>query len=534
MLIKLSEAIDFVHSAGVIHRDLKPANVLLLRDGQPVITDFGLAKWFRSSNVSSTEHALLGTPSYMSPEQTSCDSPSTPAMDVYSLGAILYELLTGRPPIAEPTVLATLAAIGSRDPVPPRRIVKGLPRDIETIVMKAIARQPEQRYSSARELAEDLQRYLNCRPILARRARPVEQAWRWCRRNPAVAGMGAALLTVLMAGSLISFQLRQGIQVAQREAGVRADELLSSKERLQRAFSLIDQARSFASLHRWDDAMDGYTRAIELRPDLSEAYDERGTHYLQLSLTELAAEDIRSAFELRRPMYSGQWLRHGLLRLYMEDHPGYRQTCIEMRDAFNSFGNPAVSLDLARTCTVGAASGVVPEATLRLAQSMVDHHQTGGSLHILGLAQYRVGQFHEAIKTCEASAQADSGVVALEYPILAMAHHRLGHDDQAGASLKSASDAFDGWIDVLYQSDDSDWTLHYGAAKNLPISPSEWLEFLVTFREARRLLGQPDTRDPRQHIIRARSYAALRRTQDAVTSYDVASELVAPRATQVV
>ena len=525
MLVQLCEAIEVVHSAGVIHRDLKPANVLLMRDDQPVITDFGLAKWFRSSNISSTEHALLGTPSYMSPEQTSCDAPSTPAMDVYSLGAILYELFTGRPPIAEPTVLATLVAIGIRDPVPPRRIAKGLPRDLDTVVMKAIARQPEKRYTSARELADDLQRYLDGRPILARRVRRVELAWRWCRRNPAIAGLGAALVMVLMVGGLISFQLRQGIQVAQREAGVRTDELLSSKERLQRAFSLIDQARSFVSLDRWDDAMDGYSRAIELRPDLSEAYDERGGHYMLLSLTELAAEDIRRAFELRRPSYSGQWLRHGLLRLYVEDHQGYRQTCVEMHDAFNSFGNPIVSLDLARTCAVGADCGVAPEATLLLAQSMVDRDPTGESLHILALAQYRAGQFDKAVKTAEASTQMNSDVAALEYPILAMAHHFLGHHDQAIASLQSASVAFDRWIDLLYHSEDTDWPRHYGAATNLPIPSAEWLEFLVTFREATRSLGRPDIQDPRLHVIRARSYAALRRTQDAVDSYSAASVL---------
>jgi WD40 repeat protein len=207
---KLARAVHHAHAHGVVHRDLKPANILLTADGTPKVSDFGLAKQERPELTATG--AILGTPSYMAPEQASGDNPAVgPPADVYALGAILYELLTGRPPFQAPTVLETLAQVKRQEPVPPSQLQAQLPHDLSTICLKCLRKEPRQRYADARELAEDLGRFLAGRPIRARAVGVAERCWRWCRRNPALAGMTAAvtglLLVVAVGASLLSLEL---------------------------------------------------------------------------------------------------------------------------------------------------------------------------------------------------------------------------------------------------------------------------------------------------------------------------------------
>ena len=183
----LARAIAEAHRLGLIHRDLKPGNVLLAADGTPKITDFGLAKSLNlDSGLTGTE-AILGTPSYMAPEQAEGKAKEVgPLADVYALGTILYELLTGRPPFKGTTIQETLEQVKSAEAVPPSRLVPGLPRDLETIGLKCLQKEPARRYASAESLAEDLRRYQVGEPILARRTGLAERSWRWCRRKPDV------------------------------------------------------------------------------------------------------------------------------------------------------------------------------------------------------------------------------------------------------------------------------------------------------------------------------------------------------------
>jgi len=190
LIAKLAEAIEFSHRHGIIHRDLKPGNVLLTASGEPKIADFGLAKFLDADGSSTKTGDILGTPSYMAPEQAGGVVKNIgPGCDVYALGAILYELLTGRPPFRTPDPMQTVLMVLSDEPVPPRKLQPTVPRDLETICLKCLEKSPSKRYSSAGELAADLQRFLQGEPIHARPIRPWERAVKWTRRRPAWAAV---------------------------------------------------------------------------------------------------------------------------------------------------------------------------------------------------------------------------------------------------------------------------------------------------------------------------------------------------------
>jgi WD40 repeat protein/serine/threonine protein kinase/tetratricopeptide (TPR) repeat protein len=267
----LARAVHAAHQRGIVHRDLKPANILLAFSGQrsavspdpgaapvgltaescslnalPKITDFGLAKKLDESAGPTASGAIMGTPSYMAPEQAGGHSKSIgPATDVYALGAILYELLTGRPPFKAATSLDTVLQVIADEPVPPSRLNSKLPRDLETICLKCLQKEAGKRYGSALALADDLRRFQVGEPIQARPVGPAEKLWRWGRRNPVVASLTAVVAALLLMVSVIATlaavrlhhgavterDLRAEAEQARKEAEAKAEE---SRQRLTR------------------------------------------------------------------------------------------------------------------------------------------------------------------------------------------------------------------------------------------------------------------------------------------------------------
>ena len=223
----LARGVAEAHRMGIIHRDLKPGNVLLAADGTPKITDFGLAKSLTEDSGLTQTGAIMGTPGYMAPEQAEGKASAVgPLADVYSLGAILYVLITGRPPFRGATVLETLEQSRTTQPVPPSRLVPGLARDIETIALTCLQREARKRYSSAAALAEDVRRFLDRHPILARRISSSERVYRWCKRNPVVTGLlgtVAALVVVGFVGAITAAIYFGQAAASERLARVDAD-----------------------------------------------------------------------------------------------------------------------------------------------------------------------------------------------------------------------------------------------------------------------------------------------------------------------
>jgi eukaryotic-like serine/threonine-protein kinase len=219
----IARAVAHAHAAGVIHRDLKPANVLLAEDGTPKITDFSLAK-MGDAELTATG-AVLGTPPYMAPEQAAGSRAVGPAADVYAVGAILYEALTGRPPFRASTVLETLEQVRVQEPVPVWQLQPQVPPDLATVCLKCLEKDPEQRYPTANELADDLRRFLDGRPIRARRASMTERMRRWVRRNPWQAAAGLLLICLVVGVTAAAWRLNSVAARALRAERQATDQL---------------------------------------------------------------------------------------------------------------------------------------------------------------------------------------------------------------------------------------------------------------------------------------------------------------------
>lgn len=264
LLATLAEAMQAAHDQGITHRDLKPANVLLARNDEsgktttpessvhrssfivhcsPKITDFGLAK--HQEDLGQTQSgSVFGTPSYMAPEQAAGHSRQVgPAADIYALGAILYEMLTGRPPFRSATIYDTLQQVQSAEPIPPSRLQPTVPRDLETICLRCLRKEPRRRYASAQELADDVRRFLAGEPIRARPVSAWERAAKWARRRPAIASLSALLLVVTaVAFGLITWKWQESEANREAEATARhqaevaekAAEALARKENTAR------------------------------------------------------------------------------------------------------------------------------------------------------------------------------------------------------------------------------------------------------------------------------------------------------------
>ncbi|HEY7155654.1 MAG TPA: protein kinase [Gemmataceae bacterium] len=278
----VARAVYHAHRQGIIHRDLKPGNILLAADGTPKITDFGLAKQVEDDNSQTRTGAILGTPSYMAPEQARGGGRDIgPAADIYALGAVLYDLLTGRPPFQGSSVLATLQMVQSVEPVPPRRLRSVIPADLQTICLKCLHKAPSRRYLTAQDLADDLRRFLDGQPIQARPTSTWERAHKWVRRNPALAALLVAGVVVLITLIVALFrEAKNQRDLAEKQRGLTAlaqaksarEEMHAEEMRHSRDAALVQ--KEIAEKNQRDAQLQA-ARASRLTGDSQE---DRGMH----------------------------------------------------------------------------------------------------------------------------------------------------------------------------------------------------------------------------------------------------------------
>ncbi|HVK12356.1 MAG TPA: tetratricopeptide repeat protein [Gemmataceae bacterium] len=258
----LAGAVEAAHRAGIVHRDLKPANVLRTADGVLKVGDFGVARRVGAEAGLTRTGAAVGTPSYMAPEQARGPAAAVgPAADIYGLGAILYELLTGRPPFQEQTPAETIHHVLHDDPVPPARRNPRVPRDLATICLKCLQKDPDKRYATAADLAADLSRFLDHEPIVARPTGRVDRSLRWVRRRPAAAGLFAAVGLLLGVGGIAAgLQFRQSSAARDRQARIDHE----VRGLLQRGRGLLEEAWDAQDQTKLTEALAEGNRAVDL------------------------------------------------------------------------------------------------------------------------------------------------------------------------------------------------------------------------------------------------------------------------------
>jgi tetratricopeptide (TPR) repeat protein len=379
LLATVARAVHHAHQRGILHRDLKPHNILLDGDGRPHVTDFGLARRLEAAPAEgSLAGGLVGTPAYMAPEQVRAQRGLTTAVDVYGLGAVLYHLLTGRPPHQGESAYESLIGVLEKEPPRPRSLNPRVDRDLETICLKCLSKDPAKRYGSAEALAEDLERWSRGEPIRARRAGPVEWLGKWARRNPTLAAsLACAVLAVLSAGFF-------ALQVRQQRYQLQA-------ERLQRALDDAIAAALSGNLEQSDRAI----RAAELQgASTGQVRLLRGLVSFQRSDVKPAVADLEQAARLMPDsaavhallaifyFRAGQWAKHDeQMKILAEKDlaapedflfKGYQQALLDPDQALGTLDEALRRYKEVRPGSTAVAHAVRAEARARYALDRSD------------------------------------------------------------------------------------------------------------------------------------------------------------------
>ncbi len=424
----LAAAVDFAHRAGVVHRDLKPSNVLLTGDGVPKVGDFGLAKLLDSDSARTFSGQVMGTPSYMAPEQAEGHSGRVgPAADVYALGAILYHALAARPPFLGESALETIRLVTGTEAVPPTRLRPEIPRDLETVCLKCLEKEPARRYASAAELADDLDRFLDYRPIHARRIRAAARLVRWTRRNRALTALAAIFLLGTPGFFMLWLSARAERDRADDERGKAVAALVDARRAREQAEAA--RGETDAALKRADEARARAIRAIRniLLTEGDALAVEEARPYRQ-ALTTLG---LQEAEELVRTLgndpRSEMQLISGYMALARLQRDANQAAAAEsgrrslaMAEAFDARNHSAESRSLLAT---------VLHRSVLLARNPAEMRSFAG----------RSNAIFEALDAASSGPRADDAhSIALNYYNIGHSWFEERHLDQAAASLRSS------------------------------------------------------------------------------------------------
>ncbi len=427
----LALALAAAHDKQIIHRDLKPHNVLLTQNGDPKITDFGLARKLDGVSAGTRTGDVVGTPSYMPPEQARGE-PVGPEADIYALGGILYEMLTGRPPFLGHDKFAVLAGVLHEEVVPVRQMQPALPRDMETICLKCLQKEPGARYATALELAEDLHRFQQGEPILARPVSRLERMAKWARRRPAVAGLSGALLAAtlllivgLIAGIIITTKAAKEERLAKEMAEKRLDQTKKAKEIL---------ASVFHDLSPRLEAKGGPPLRVQLGMQLDKAVE---------MLEGEAVGDRLEVAELQQTLGNAQ-LHLGYpdraIRLFMkacqtrevelgDDHPDTLKSKNNLATAYQAAGQPAKAVSL-----------LVQTLNKREATLGPDNADTLESMNDLASAYRAAGRLDKAVPLFEQTLEKTKAKLGADDPHTLTCMNNLASAYQAaGQPAKAVS-----------------------------------------------------------------------------------------------
>jgi tetratricopeptide (TPR) repeat protein/tRNA A-37 threonylcarbamoyl transferase component Bud32 len=530
----IAEAIHFAHERGVLHRDLKPSNVLVDSNEQPRVTDFGLAKRLdvkRDAGVSdlTLTGQVLGTPSYMPPEQAFGGQAGLGySSDVYSMGGVLFFLLTGRAPFVAETIEETLQMVLGRDPLSPRLFNPGVPRDLETICLNCLEKEPGRRYATARALAEDLGRFLNHEPILARAPNAFYRAWKFVRRHRVGVSASAAFAALLLGSTIISAVLERDARLAEQRAeavlnflrehvlaaarpegqvgGLGHDVTLlaalrAAEPAIPRAFSnqplaeatlRIELGRSYLYLGQYSNAIHQTERARALRefhlgPKSAETleamhilamdYRAAGSNQLALRLNQQVFELRKTRLGLKDPAtvrtldnLANSYRSVGSNDLALQLH----QQIVELRTATLGPDNPATLVSMNNLANSLRDAGRVPEA-IRLRERVLplwrkrqpDHPDTLVAMHNLAIDYLNAGHVDQALPLFQETARRQKAKLGLFNPQTLFTIRNLALACAANGDFAGAEQAWRDWTTGFKPSSPNDSLILADALQHL-------------------------------------------------------------------